>query len=287
MNRNRKLRPSEIEPNSPDVTHRAAPTASKLFLFSGFQRNEGRHMKKISIGTSGWAYTSWKPDFYPPKTPASKFLNYYATQLNCVEVNYTFRTRPASKTLDAWCEATPESFSFAVKAHQRITHIKRLKDAAADISGFYESLKPLASRGKLGPVLFQLPPFLKLDEARLRSFLPCIPEHTRAAIEFRHASWFTENIFSLMREHNVALCIAESDDLEVPEVITADFAYYRFRKSEYSESALAQIESRLLKAAENCDIYAFLKHEETPEGALNAHRLLQNLEQHTPQKRVA
>lgn len=243
-------------------------------------------MNNISIGTSGWAYPSWKPEFYPPKTPASKFLNYYATQLNSVEVNYTFRTRPSSKTLDAWCEATPPTFSFAAKAHQRITHIKRLKDVAADMAGFYESLQPLASRGKLAPVLFQLPPFLKIDEARLQAFLKCIPEHTRAAMEFRHESWFTEDIFSLMREHNVALCIAESDDLEVPEVITADFAYYRFRKSEYSESAIAQIESRILNAAKQCDIYAFLKHEETPEGALNARRLLQSLAKHS-NKRLA
>jgi uncharacterized protein YecE (DUF72 family) len=234
-------------------------------------------MNKISIGTSGWAYSSWKPDFYPPKTPSTKFLNFYATQLNCVEVNYTFRARPALKTLDNWLEATPQDFSFAVKAHQRITHIKRLKDVADDISNFCNSLQHLASGGKLGPILFQLPPFLKIDEGRLRAFLENIPEHTRAAIEFRHDSWFTDSVFNLMREHNIALCIAESDDLQVPEVITASFAYYRFRKSEYSESALDQIESRLTKAVKECEVYAFLKHEETPEGALNARRLLQNL----------
>jgi uncharacterized protein YecE (DUF72 family) len=244
-------------------------------------------MNKVSIGTSGWAYPSWKPEFYPAKTPSAKFLNFYATQLNCVEVNYTFRKRPSSKTLENWCEATPESFSFALKAHQRITHIKRLKDVGADIAGFYESLQPLASHGKLGPVLFQLPPFLKLDEERLRAFLMCLPDKALAAIEFRNESWFTDKIFSLMREHNVALCIAESDDLEVPDVITADFAYYRFRKSEYPELTLRQIENRLLRAAENCDIYAFLKHEETPEGALNARRLLQNLEQHRAGERLA
>ena len=133
-------------------------------------------MNRIRIGTSGWAYSSWKPDFYPQKTPSAKFLNFYATQLNGVEVNYTFRARPALKTLENWCEATPENFSFAVKAHQRITHIKRLKDVAADISGFYNSLQPLVSADKLGPVLFQLPPFLKIDEERLRALFECIPE---------------------------------------------------------------------------------------------------------------
>jgi uncharacterized protein YecE (DUF72 family) len=244
-------------------------------------------MNRISIGTSGWAYSSWKPDFYPQKTPSAKFLNFYATQLNCVEVNYTFLARPARTTLENWCEATPKNFSFAVKAHQRITHIKRLKDVAADISSFYNSLEPLTSADKLGPVLFQLPPFLKQDEKRLRSLFECIPKHTRAAIEFRNDSWFTESVFNLMREHDVALCIAESDDLQVPEVITASFAYYRFRKSEYSETALNQMESRIAKPAEKCDVYAFLKHEETPEGALNARRLLQNLEQRHPFHRIA
>lgn len=243
-------------------------------------------MNNISIGTSGWAYSSWKPEFYPPKTPAAKFLNFYATQLNCVEVNYTFRARPAAKTLENWCQSTPEGFSFAVKAHQRITHIKRLKDVAADVSAFCDSVRPLADAGKLGPILFQLPPFLKLDEERLRTFLEGIPEHTRAAIEFRHESWFTDRVFDIMRQHDVALCIAESDDLEVPEVLTATFAYYRFRKSEYSEAALQQIESRLAKAANAVDVFAFLKHEETPEGALNARLLLHNLESTLSRKRA-
>lgn len=244
-------------------------------------------MNKICIGTSGWAYPPWKPDFYPPKTPSSKFLNFYATQLNCVEVNYTFRARPALKTLENWCEATPEDFSFAVKAHQRITHIKRLKDVQAEVANFYSSLQCLASAGKLGPVLYQLPPFLKADETRLRAFLECIPKDTRTAIEFRNDSWFADSVFDLMREYDVALCIAESDTLQVPEVITASFVYYRFRKSEYSESALHQLESRLSRAAQACDVYAFVKHEETPEGALNARRLLQNLGRRSIERRIA
>jgi uncharacterized protein YecE (DUF72 family) len=258
-------------------------------LFSSWRKafKEHGHVKTISIGTSGWAYPSWKPDFYPPKTPSAKFLNFYATQLNCVEVNYTFRALPARKTLENWCAATPANFSFVVKAHQRITHIKRLKDVAADISNFFDSLQPLADAGKLGPILFQLPPFLKADKERLRAFAESLPEHARAAVEFRNESWFNDSIFDLMHEHDIALCIAESDDLQVPEVITASFAYFRFRKSEYSESELHQIESRLAKAAEQCDIYAFLKHEETPEGAMNARRLLHNLEQRLASQRIA
>jgi uncharacterized protein YecE (DUF72 family) len=247
----------------------------------------GNGMSRICIGTSGWAYSTWKPDFYPQKTPFSKFLDYYASQLNCVEVNYTFRARPSLKTLENWCKATPEDFSFVVKAHQRITHIKRLTDVGDDIASFYDSLQPLVSAGKLGPVLFQLPPFLRFNEKRLQAFVECIPKSMRAAIEFRHESWFNESAFTLMREHDVALCIAESDELQVPEVITASFAYFRFRKSEYSESALQQLESRLSKAAKECDVYAFIKHEETPEGAINARRLLERLEPREPIRRVA
>jgi uncharacterized protein YecE (DUF72 family) len=234
-------------------------------------------MNQVRIGTSGWAYSSWKPEFYPPKTPAANFLNYYATQLNCVEVNYTFRTRPAVKTLQNWSAATPEAFRFAVKAHQRITHLKRLKDVGADVDNFCESLQPLLSAGKLGPVLFQLPPNLKADADRLRAFLECIPATMRAAIEFRNNTWFSDGVFDLMREHDTALCIAESDDLEVPEVHTASFSYYRFRKSDYSQAALQQVADRIAQVARERDVYAFLKHEETPDGALNARRLLQTL----------
>jgi uncharacterized protein YecE (DUF72 family) len=234
-------------------------------------------MNKLRIGTSGWAYASWKPDFYPQGTPSAKFLGYYATQLNCVEVNYTFRSRPAAKTLENWCNSTPGGFSFAVKAHQRITHVKRLKDAGADIASFYESLRPLSAMGKLGPVLFQLPPFLKIDYDRLQSFLECIPEETRAAIEFRNESWFNEAVFKAMREHNVALCIAESDEMQVPEVHTANFAYYRFRRSDYPETVMREVANRVTNAATERDVYAFLKHEETPGGALNARHLLQTL----------
>jgi uncharacterized protein YecE (DUF72 family) len=203
-------------------------------------------------------------------------------------VNYTFRARPARKTLEQWCESTPDNFSFAVKAHQRITHIKRLKEVAADIAAFYESLEPLAAANKLGPVLFQLPPFLKSDhQERLRALFESIPRGTRAAIEFRNESWFTDATFELMREHDIALCIAESDDLQVPEVITASFAYYRFRRSHYSDSELKQLERRLAKASERCDVYAFLKHEETPEGALHARTLLQRVKQAYPVRSIA
>jgi uncharacterized protein YecE (DUF72 family) len=234
-------------------------------------------MHRVHIGTSGWAYSSWKPDFYPAKTPASKFLDYYSTQLNCVEVNYTFRARAAVTTLQNWATITPDGFTFVAKAHQRITHIKRLTDVEQDVDVFFASLQPLLHARKLGPVLFQLPPNLKADPDRLAKFLKNLPKDAPSAIEYRNQSWFDERIYSLMREHNVALCIAESDDLAVPEVFTATFAYYRLRKSDYSDKEIDEVEQRLRAAAQERDVYAFLKHEETPEGAINARRLLAKL----------
>jgi uncharacterized protein YecE (DUF72 family) len=234
-------------------------------------------MHKVHIGTSGWAYPTWKPDFYPAKTPSSKFLDYYATQLNCVEVNYTYRARPAVSTLQNWATATPEGFTFVAKAHQRITHIKRLTDVEQDVDAFFAALQPLLHARKLGPVLFQLPPNLKADVDRLAKFLKSLPKDAPAAIEYRNQSWFSDQIYSLMREHNVALCIAESDDLAVPEVFTADFTYYRLRKSDYREKEIEEVEKRLRAAAQERDVYAFLKHEDTPEGAMNARKLLQKL----------
>lgn len=234
-------------------------------------------MYKVHIGTSGWAYASWKPDFYPAKTPSSKFLDYYATQLNCVEVNYTYRARPAVKTLQNWAEATPDGFTFVTKAHQRITHIKRLTDVEQDVDAFYASLQPLLHARKLGPVLFQLPPNLKADRDRLAKFLKALPKDAPAAIEYRNPSWFNDQVYGLMRAHNVAVCIAESDELQVPEVFTANFVYYRLRKSDYSEAEIGEIEQRLRAAAQERQVYAFLKHEETPDGAINARKLLQRL----------
>ena len=234
-------------------------------------------MHKVHIGTSGWAYPSWKPDFYPAKTPSSKFLDYYSTQLNCVEVNYTFRARPAVTTLQNWATVTPEGFTFVAKAHQRITHIKRLTDVEQDVDAFFAALQPLLHARKLGAVLFQLPPNLKVDPDRLAKFLKSLPKDAPSAIEYRNQSWFNDQIYSLMREHNVALCIAESDDLAVPEVFTADFAYYRLRKSEYSDKEIEEVEQRLRAAAQEQEVYAFLKHEETPEGAMNARKLLERL----------
>jgi uncharacterized protein YecE (DUF72 family) len=229
-------------------------------------------MSKIHAGTSGWAYAAWKPAFYPAKL-AAKFLGYYATRLNSVEVNMTFRRFVTEKLLQGWIAATPDEFQFAIKAHQKITHILRLRNAGEFTADFVKSLQPLAAAKKLGPVLFQLPPYLKCDAALLRDFLQDWPKHLRATFEFRHASWFCEEVFAALREANVALCLAESEKLETPDVQTADFLYLRLRKPEYSEKALRQ---RVRSLAARGELYVYLKHEDTPEGALLAESLLKD-----------
>src|SRR5271169_6862377 len=150
---------------------------------------------EIFAGTSGWAYPSWRPRFYPAKLASANFLAHYATRLNSVEVNYSFRSQLTRKLLSEWIAATPPHFIFAVKAHQSISHIKRLRGAARQTAKFLKSLEPLRAAGKLGPVLFQLPPFLKCDLPRLEAFLAELPRPLRAAFEFRHESWFNDAVF--------------------------------------------------------------------------------------------
>ena len=228
----------------------------------------------IYAGTSGWAYASWKPDFYPPKFSAKKFLEYYASRLNSVEVNYTFRSIPTEKLLAGWIEATPANFKFAIKAHQRITHFKRLRDAAGVTIEFLDSLTPLRKAKKLGPVLFQLGGDFKCDAPLLKDFLKGLPRGTQAAFEFRSTSWFCDEVYETLRKANVALCQAESEDIETPLVDTTDFSYLRLRKLSYSAKAREEIAKRVSDLARKGDVFAYFKHEDTPEGALYAEYLL-------------
>jgi uncharacterized protein YecE (DUF72 family) len=228
----------------------------------------------VHAGTSGWAYSSWKPDFYPAKLASARFLSYYATRLNSVEVNYTFRSFPNDKLLKGWMDATPAGFKFALKAHQSITHVKRLRGAAELVAKFVSSFQPLEKGGKLGPVLFQLPPFLKCDGPLLTEFLAGLPRGLRAAFEFRDRSWFAEDVFAALRRKNAALCHAESEEIQTPSVQTADFFYLRFRKDKYSVKSLRERMQRVAELGRQGDVFAFFKHEETPEGASRAEALL-------------
>ena len=236
---------------------------------------------KLWIGCSGWAYPSWKPEFYPPKTAPKKMLQHYATQLNSVEVNYTFRHLPSAATIEGWLAQTGEDFRFSFKAPQRITHSKRLKECSDALTAFYSALLPVIRAGRMGVVLFQLPPNLKADPERLGNFLkeaaPAEIGTLRAAFEFRHPSWFTSEVFELLGQHQAALCVAESDELETPDVITAPFCCYRLRKSDYGAAELEQIEKRLSGKATQGEVFAYIKHEDSPKGALQAAALLTRL----------
>lgn len=229
-------------------------------------------MKHIYAGTSGWAYATWKPGFYPAKLPSKNFLTHYATRLNSVEVNYTFRRSATENLLLRWIDATGDGFQFSVKANQAITHIKRLNDAGASTEKFFESIEPLHKAAKLGPVLFQLPPYLKCDVGRLRDFLATLPKWVRPAFEFRHESWFNEEVYAALRDAGVALCWAESEKIVTPEVQTAQFYYLRLRKEDCD---LQAVERRVSTLAHDGDVYVYFKHEDTPEGALNASTLLE------------
>jgi uncharacterized protein YecE (DUF72 family) len=231
-------------------------------------------MGQVYAGTSGWAYASWKPDFYPAKLPAAKFLSHYSARLNSVEVNYTFRRFPSQKLLQGWIEATPDGFKFAFKAHQRITHFMRLRDAVGQTSDFVGALEPMRKANKLGPVLFQLPPHLKLDLNLLEDFLAGLPKQICAAFEFRHVSWFNEEVFTALRKANAALCQAESEDILTPQVSTADFSYLRLRNESYSIKARNEIAERVRNLVPSGDVFTYFKHEETAEGALYAEGLL-------------
>ncbi|MFY9560633.1 MAG: DUF72 domain-containing protein [Terriglobales bacterium] len=233
-------------------------------------------MPQLYVGTSGWAYPSWKPDFYPAKLAQKKFLNFYASKLNAVEVNYTFRQLVKETTVQNWIAETPDHFRFTIKAHQVLTHIKRLKGAEEFLKRFLGTLEALERAGRLGPLLFQLPPNFKADQAVLAEFLKALPRGVRAAFEFRHDSWFTDATWDTLRERNSALCVAETEERDTPDVVTAAYAYYRYRKASYTaeerKAMVARIHEHL---AAGRDVFAYFKHEETPEGALYAVDVLQ------------
>jgi uncharacterized protein YecE (DUF72 family) len=231
----------------------------------------------VWLGCSGWAYPAWKPGFYPAKTPAKKMLEFYATRLNSVEVNYTFRQLPSAATVESWLSQTSEQFRFSFKAPQRITHIKRLKECGDALSAFYGALLPVIRAKRLGVILFQLPPNFKTDVARLQSFLEDAAGSLRIAFEFRNASWFTDEVFDLMRKHEAALCVAESDDLQCPDVVTAPFCCYRFRKSDYSPADIEQLQNQLRSKSAHGEVFAYMKHEDSPSNALQAAALLAKL----------
>lgn len=229
----------------------------------------------LYVGTSGWAYAVWKPEFYPQKLAAKNFLKHYATQLNAVEVNYTFRRLLSEKAALSWVNDVGPDFRFSLKASQFITHIRQLKDPAS-LDRFLPTIEPLGKQ--LGPILFQLPPTLKADISLLDNFFEHMPRNVKSAVEFRHASWFDEKTYDVLRKWNVALCVAESESLTTPEVHTAKYTYFRFRKTNYNAGDLRTLIGRVEKCLnDGLETHAFFKHEEDPRSPLYAVELLKSV----------
>ena len=237
------------------------------------------------VGTSGYSYPEWKGSFYPLKFPATKMLGYYAERFRAVEINNTFYRPPTAQLLEGWAGQVPENFRFVLKAPQEITHVKRLAGACDQVSSLVATAGVLGAR--LGPVLFQLPPGFRKDVSLLSEFLGRMPA-CRAAFEFRHASWFAEDVFELLRDHQCALCIADADDgLEVPFVPTAGWGYVRLRRVSYDDAALREWVERL-RGAGWSEGYVFFKHEDAGTGPRLATRLLELLAEDTaPQPQAA
>jgi uncharacterized protein YecE (DUF72 family) len=216
----------------------------------------------VLVGTSGYNFPEWKGTFYPEKLPASQMLEYYAQQLATVEVNYTFYRMPNAKTVAGWDAATPATFTFVLKAPQRITHIARLKDIDDPLRFFLETARKLGK--KLGPILFQLPPNFKKDVARLGDLLTQFPADIRCAWEFRHESWFSDDVYDVLRTGNAALCVADTEDGTTPRVSTADFGYFRLRDEGYGKKELDQWAGTVKELGTQWrDAYVFFKHEES------------------------
>ena len=225
----------------------------------------------LYIGTSGWAYKAWQPAFFPEKLPQKKYLQYYASQLPAVEVNYTFRRLLTEKMIDNWLADVPESFRFTLKANQWITHFRRLRDADESVQRFLSAITPLANARRLGPVLFQLPPTMKVDLEALEHVLSILPRALRSAWEFRHKSWFTDETYRVLEKYSAALCSVDREEGMDPLAPTAPFNYFRFRRESYNveqkEQLVKLVQEQLSSGRE---VYAFFKHEESPDSALNA-----------------
>jgi uncharacterized protein YecE (DUF72 family) len=217
----------------------------------------------IYAGTSGYSFKEWVGSFYPAKTPSGEFLRYYASQLTSVEINHTFRRFPRMDGIEKWADTTPESFRFSFKMHQSVTHMARLKNVAASVRDFMDNLMPLGPR--LGVVLFQLPPFFRLDLPRLDAFLQELPQGHRYAMEFRHESWNAPEVAERLRASRVALAAADVEIGEASEVLaTAPFAYVRLRKTPpYTDEEIARA-GELLKrwTGDVEDVYFYAKHDD-------------------------
>ena len=223
------------------------------------------------VGTSGYSYPAWKGRFYPKDLPAKQFLQFYASRFSTVEINNTFYKMPSAELVQSWADDAPAGFTFAVKAPQRITHQKRLKECEEPLQELADAIERLGR--KLGPILFQLPPNFKKDLPRLQAFLAVKPRRWRAAFEFRHASWFADDTYDALHAAGAALCIADTEDLSTPLVATAKWGYLRLRREDYVKSDIRKWQNRI--STQPWDkAFVYFKHEDKAKGPTYASLLM-------------
>jgi uncharacterized protein YecE (DUF72 family) len=212
----------------------------------------------IRIGTSGFSYPEWKGTFYPTDVPAKKYLSYYSGHFPTTEINNSFYRTPNAKTVEAWYNEVPADFSFTLKLNQRITHMKKLKSVQEEMDHFLEIASHLQE--KLGTILVQLPPYFKKDTTVLAEFVSAYANHARLAFEFRHASWYEPEIYSILRSHNCAWGVVEAEEQPAIQEVTADFVYMRLRKGDYTTEQLAAWGEWIKQ--QTVDVFCYLKHDE-------------------------
>jgi uncharacterized protein YecE (DUF72 family) len=227
---------------------------------------------ELYIGTSGFSYPAWKGAFYPPKLPQKEMLSFYSSRFTSVEINNTFYRLPAAAMLVGWAAQVPASFRFSIKASQRITHQQRLKDTADTLAYLWKTVGVLGER--LGPVLFQLPPNLKRDVPRLAEFLAIVPKEMRAVFEFRNEGWYQDEVYALLRQHNAALAIAETDSLVPPVIATTDWGYLRLRREDYQDADLRRWAEAIRVQQAWQQTYVYFMHEDVGTGPRWAAQLI-------------
>lgn len=217
------------------------------------------------IGTSGFQYSEWKGKFYPEDLPTAKMLPFYAERFPTTEVNYTFHRIPSAKTIENWSRQTPPTFRFGLKAPQKITHFARLRDCTDTLRYFHDVASALGE--KFGPVLFQLPPNFKKDTILLADFVNGLPGGMRAAFEFRHESWFADQVYEALKARGAVLCIADMEEISTPTVTTADWGYLRLRREDYSAKDVARWAEFVRSQSKAWgDVFIYFKHEEAGTG---------------------
>jgi uncharacterized protein YecE (DUF72 family) len=225
---------------------------------------------RVHVGTSGYNYPEWRGSFYPPDLRAAGMLPYYAERFETVEINATFYQMPTAKSLIAWAAATPPAFVFTLKAPQRNTHKRRLRDIDEPLRLFCDTARVLGD--KLGPLFFQLPPNFKKDTGRLHDLLVQMPPDLRCAFEFRHASWFADDVYAALRARDAALCVADTEAGRTPDEATASWGYYRLRNVDYPDDQLATWATALTHPGRR-EVFCYFKHEDSGTGPALAARL--------------